>query len=296
MSRARLATVLVPTTGERGPLLLLSVGSILAQSVRDIEVFILGDGVGDAARATIANLARRDPRIRFFDHPKHARRGEPHRHAALAEATGEIVCYLTDRDLMLPNHVEAMAGLLADADFGHTLRFNIDQGGGFSFAHTLDIDDPGDRKTAVRTAASLIPLSFAGHTLGMYRRLPFGWRTTPEGEFTDRYMWKQFLAEPGCRTATGTHPTILYFNRGSHPGWSVAQRLPELECWAARLDQPGWLSGFAEEVRDGAIRDRARIARDLASGRGFRTTLARAFPRATSALKRLPGANGLLKR
>lgn len=292
MSKALAATVMVPTTGDRAPLLRHSIGSILAQSVRDLEVFIMGDGVGAATRAAVAEMMRHDPRIRFFDHPKDSRRGELRRHAALAEAKGEIVCYLTDRDLMLPGHVEVMSRLLADADFGHTLRFGITPEGGFSFLHTLDIDDPGDRAVAVRTSSMLIPLSFAGHTLSMYRRLPFGWRTTPEDEPTDRYMWRQFLAERDCRTATSTEPTILYFKRGDHPGWPVEQRLRELEIWSPRLDQATWLAGFAERVRDAAIRDRARIAREvsaaLAPPRPL-TRLARMFPSAAERLKRLSG-------
>jgi glycosyltransferase involved in cell wall biosynthesis len=254
------ATVVVPTTGDRGPLLALSVGSILAQGVRDLEVFIMGDGVTDATRTAIADLMRRDARIRFFDHPKHERRGEPHRHVALAEARGKIVCYLTDRDLMLPNHIEAMSRLLSDADFGHTLRFGIEADGSLSFHDILDINDPYDRNTALIRSPQ-IPLSCAGHTLDMYRRLPYGWRTTPRGNYTDVYMWQQFLSQPVCRTATSTHPTILYFKRGDHPGLPVAERLAELANWHAKIENPDWLTAFTESVRDAAIRDRSRIAR-----------------------------------
>ena len=45
MSSELAATVVLPTTGDRGPLLPYSVGSILSQTVRNIEVFIMGDGV-----------------------------------------------------------------------------------------------------------------------------------------------------------------------------------------------------------------------------------------------------------
>jgi hypothetical protein len=289
MTGALQATVLVPTTGDRAALLRHAIGSVLRQTVTDLEIFVMGDGVAGPSRAAIAEMARRDARIRFFDHPKHARRGEPHRHAALAEARGEIVCYLTDRDLMLPRHVEVMAALLRDADFGHTLRFGIEPDGSLSFVPAIDIDDPGDRRQAVGTATQLIPLSFAGHTLAMYRRLPFGWRETPAGEYTDRYMWKQFLAATDCRTATSTTPTILYFNRGDHPGWPVERRLPEIAAWSARLAEPDWIPGFAEAVRDAAIRDRARLARAAPAADApvrLRTWLAQRFPRLAAAIRR----------
>ncbi|MCC6735447.1 MAG: glycosyltransferase family 2 protein [Bauldia sp.] len=286
------ATVIVPTTGDRAALLRHAVGSILGQTVPDLEIFVMGDGVAEPSRAAIAAMVRADPRIRFFDHPKHVRRGEPYRHAALAEARGEIVCYLTDRDLMLPRHVEVMAALLRDADFGHTLRFGIEPDGSLSFVPTIDIDDPGDRRIAVESATQLIPLSFAGHTLAMYRRLPFGWRETPAGEYTDRYMWKQFLAARDCRTATSTMPTILYFNRGDHPGWPVERRLPEIAAWSARLARPDWIAGFAESVGDAAIRDRARLARAVPSPPApirLRTRLARRFPRLARVIRRIAG-------
>jgi hypothetical protein len=254
------ATVVVPTTGDRGPLLALSVGSILAQGVRDLEVFIMGDGVTDATRAAVADLMRQDSRIRFFEHPKHERRGEPHRHAALAEARGRIVCYLTDRDLMLPNHVEVMSRTLKDADFGHTLRFEITPSGGVEFSAVVDINNEQERERAIQRSPE-IPLSFAAHTLDMYRRLPHGWRTTPAGNYTDLYMWQQFLAQPDCRTATSTEPTILYFKRGDHPGLSTMERLAELRRWHEKMTVPGWQAEFAEFVRDAAIRDRARLVR-----------------------------------
>ena len=285
------ATVLVPTTGDRAALLRQSVGSILAQTVPDLEVFIMGDGVAEGTRAAIGEMVRGDPRIRFFDHPKHAHRGEPYRHAALAEASGEIVCYLTDRDLMLRNHVEVMSRLLREADFGHTLRFGIAPEGGFTFVHTLDVNDPEDRQIAGVTTLPLIPLSFAGHTLGMYRALPHGWRVTPEGEPTDRFMWKQFLLEPGCRTATSTEPTILYFKRGDHPGWPVEQRLSELATWSSRIDAGNWLADFADTVRDAAIRDRARLVREMraAASPALRSLIAARFPRIAEVLRRATG-------
>lgn len=256
------ATVLVPTTSDRGPLLPLSVGSVLTQTVQDLEVFVVGDGVDDATRRVVEEMSRQDERIRFFDNPKHSRRGEEYRHAALAEARGRIVCYLTDRDLMLSQHIEIMAELLKDADFAYTLRCVIKKDGSIRIPDLPDLTHPEDRERASR-ANQLLPLSFAGHTLEMYRRLPHGWRTTPEGIFTDTYMWQQFLAEDSCRVATGTTPTILYFPRGSHPGWPVSRRLEELERWKDRTCTAASAEAHAEHVRDVAIRSRCDLVRRL---------------------------------
>jgi hypothetical protein len=292
----RRATIVLPTTGDRGELLQFSAGSVLGQTVREIELFIIGDGVSERARETIRDLQERDPRVRFFDHPKHSRRGEPYRHAALAEATGEIVCYLTDRDLMLPNHVAVMSDILSDADLGHTLRFGIEPGGSLLFNYAIDINDPEDRSASLEGPVQVIPLSLGGHTLEAYRRLPYGWITTPAGLYTDTYMWQQFLAESGCRTATSTLPTILYFKRGDHPGLSVAERAAELREWYARIDEPGWLARFTETVRDAAIRDRARLARFAKGDRSLHAALGRRFPGSASAIRQFPALMRALKR
>ena len=66
------------------------------------------------------------------------------------------------------------------------------------------------------------------YRLDFYQQLPYGWRTTPEGTFTDRYMWQQMLRHPACRWYSSTTPTFLYFKRGHFPGSPLEKRLPEL--------------------------------------------------------------------
>lgn len=262
------ATILVPTMAGRGPLLPLSVGSILAQSVADIEVFIMGDGVDEATRGIINGMMQQDSRIRFFDNPKHERRGEPNRHVALAEAQGRIVCYLCDRDLMLPNHVETMLSLLENADFANTLVAAIEPQGTFRFPTAVDFALPADRASVFRewTDDNSIPLAFAAHTLAMYRRLPHGWRTTPDGQYTDLYMWEQFLAQPDCRAVSATTPTILYFPRYWRKELSTDQKLVELQTWRARMDAPGWKEEVLQGMLDGLALESAKRGRWLRNG------------------------------
>ena len=192
----------------------------------------MGDGVTDETREVACELCREDDRVRFFDHPKHVRRGEPHRHAALQEAQGEIVCYLCDRDLMLPSHVTVMRKALEDADFATTRALHVRPGGRLHFGPKVDLAFPYQRRAILRGRA-LIPLSMAAHTIEQYRRLPDGWRTTPTGVYTDHYMWRQFLAQPECRFMTRDVVTILYLNRtfGVNLAWSVEERRRELASW-----------------------------------------------------------------
>ena len=239
------ATVLIPTIKNRGPLLPYSVGSVVAQTVSEIEIIIMGDGVDDETRDVIHHLMGHDSRIKFFDNPKHIRRGEPNRHQALAKAHGKIVCYLCDRDLMLPNHIETVEQLLTNCDFCHTLISGVlPEQDCFRVVNEFDLSHASDR----RLVLTGIPLSFAAHTLEMYRKLSYGWRTTPANIPTDVYMWEQFLSHPECRGVSGTVPTILYFPTAYRPEWSVQEKLEELKHWSKRVKLPSWTAGFCSST------------------------------------------------
>lgn len=253
------ATIVVPTTGKRGPLLPFSIGSIQNQTIEEIEIFIIGDGVSGETRDTIQELQKRDDRIRFFDHPKHRRRGEIYRHEALQEAGGEIVCYLCDRDLMLPNHVEVFSTLLETHNFAFTTFIRVRED------HSVMVDHYAryfgkaakTKKKWVRTAD--ISLSNVGHTLQLYHKLPHGWRTTPEGQFTDTYMWKQFLAHPDCEAYSHHEPTILYFKRGHFPGAPVSKRKAELELWSEKISTREAIEKIKQDAIYELLEDRLRF-------------------------------------
>ena len=232
------ATIIVPTTGDRGPLLPLSVGSIQRQTLSNIEIFVIGDGVDEATRKTILGLVDADPRVRFFDHPKDKRRGETYRREALEQARGEIVCYLCDRDLMLGQHVERMSKALRTADL--------------AFSHKFKLDPDGSIFSAQGKKQRPASLSMVAHRLDFYRSLPFGWRTTPADEYTDVFMWRQFMDQPGCRISQLFCCTIIYLKRGDHPGLSTLERYEENKAIFARYIDPGGFD-YEEEVMKSLI-------------------------------------------
>jgi len=172
------ATVLIPTF-DHGETLLYSVRSALRQTISDIEIFIVGDGVPSPARLFVEELIAEDPRVRFFANDKGPRHGEIHRAKALREASGDIVCYLSDDDLWLPGHVESMLELLADADLAHCLPLRVEPDGSLG-GWAVDLAEECDRQLLLG-GENRIPLPCSGHTLEAYRRLPYGWRTTPAG-------------------------------------------------------------------------------------------------------------------
>ena len=239
-------TVLVPTHSH-GPLLAHAVRSALRQGVGELEVLIVGDGPTQATRECAQELAAADERVRYFEFEKGPRHGEIHRHRVLTEhARGDVVLYLSDDDLWLAGHAEHMRELLSRADFAHALScwFKAD---GEADATVIDLADP-EHRAAVLAGEKTPSLSVGGHTMAAYRRLPEGWRTTPDGIHTDSWMWRQFLAEDWVRAASGTRPTVVHLPAAGRPGWSEAQRIEEIERYERASAAPDWGRVHAEAL------------------------------------------------
>jgi hypothetical protein len=232
------ATVFVPTH-DHGPLVELAVDSALRQTLQSFEIFIVGDGVPDAARPFIERLVARDGRIRFFDFPKRGRTGEPHRNAVLSEARGRAVCYLADDDLWLPDHLERLVPALDSTDFVHSIALRVYPDGHLETL-VVDLANPRFRQLVVE-GSSRIHFSGAGHSLDLFRRLPYGWRETPAGIPTDYYMWRHVLEQPDVSASTLIVPTALVFPSALRSGSTADERLAELQAWHRRLSAPGFV-------------------------------------------------------
>ena len=256
------ATIILPTTADRGLLVPLCVSSIQRQTLQSFELFIIGDGVDESTRAVINDLVRQDDRISFFDHPKQARRGEVYRHQALQEARGQFVAYICDRDLWLPNHLDILANYLQKATLVTTNFYYV--------RRNQELVIPYLYTSPVETARGI--LSAAGHRLDFYHRLPYGWRTTPANRPTDLYMWEQMLAQADCRVAVAWQPTLLYFKRNDHPGWPTAQRYEELVRWTALLKDTSALQSAMDKALMGVIYERNRYKESWLLLRGKRVT------------------------
>ncbi len=245
------ATILIPTF-RHAALLPYAIVSALDQEGASIELFVVGDGVEDATREVMARYEG-DGRVRFFDLPKGPRLGEAHRHPLMAQASGRIVTYLSDDDLLLRDHVATMLELLADADFAHppSARFGAD---GSLLFFPWDYSRPEFRDIA-RGRRGSIGLTGVAHTLAAYRRLPYGWRTTPEGIPTDHWMWLQFMDLPAIRVVRAERLTYLTFPDPVFGKLPEAERAVQLADWFRRSREPG----FAAELED-MLHEAVRLA------------------------------------
>lgn len=230
------ATVLIPTH-DHGRMIRHAIASAQAQTVTDIEILVVGDGAPAESAETVREIAAEDPRVRWFGFDKGPRHGEVLRAQVLRQARGEIVCYLSDDDLWMPDHVESMGAALADhAVAGALAVLVLPDDDIVVFPH--DLTRPSYRRLLGR-GINRVPLSCFGHTMVAYRALPHGWRTTPERTPTDLYMINQFL-DAGA-TATSTHaPTVLHFPARRRPGMEAAARDVELLRYAELVRHPTW--------------------------------------------------------
>ena len=251
------ATVLIPTHSH-GPLLRLAAASALAQTVDDVEVFIVLDGADATTTEVATELARGDRRVRLFAFAKGERNGEASRDLALQAARGHIVCYLSDDDLWFPDHVEYLEGLLAEADFAHSLTVVAEVDGGFNTRHIGNLGSSWYRSW-LQGPANFIPLSAAGHTLEAYRSLPVGWSPAPAGLWTDLHMWRKFIVAPGIRLVSGGRPTVVHLASPERLGMEVAARLAEMESWNARLRRRDVCEQLRTEVTDQLVAQAAEL-------------------------------------
>jgi len=255
------ATVLIPTF-DHGLTLRWAVTSALAQTLEDVEVLVVGDGVPDVTRKLMADLCAADARVRFFDNPKGPRHGELHRHAALQEARGRIVAYLSDDDLWFRDHLEVMATALHGTDFAGAFLVKAHRDGTLT-PRLSDLRQSWYLRHAAGGRRSM-SLSAAAHTLDLYRRLPHGWRTTPEAQRTDAHMWRQMLTVRNVRVVSATWPTVLAFGSTARGDMTMAEREAELAGWWTRLADPGMARALRDRIAGLTVRSAAAYAADNA--------------------------------
>ncbi|MGQ0677234.1 MAG: glycosyltransferase [Rhodospirillales bacterium] len=239
------ASILIPTHVHASTLK-PAVSSVQAQGGGDIEILIVGDGASDGVRSAALALAADDSRIRFFDFPKGPRHGEVHRHAVLQQARGRIVCYQSDDDLWLPNHLDAMEAALMNADFAGAMHVDVDADGRVR-GYYCDLERPefktpfleGRFSGLGQWANGGFGLTFAAHRLDAYRRLPQGWATAPQGQSTEHCMWRKFLSQPWCRVKILHLPIALHFSAPERADWTGERRAEELRRWMDVIALPG---------------------------------------------------------
>lgn len=209
------ASILIPAF-RAATTLPLAIGSALRQTVRDVEIIVIGDGVDDATRSAARDAVGGDDRVRFLDLPKGDNRGEVHRHTGVLEARSNAILYLADDDLLLPDHVKNMLELLETSVFVQSRNGFIDAEDRLQL-FPADLADPlciaWHLKDPPRNAVSI---TGTAHSRQFYLELDEGWTVTPPGIWTDLYMWRKFFRHPDFSGATHPAMTTLQFPAALH--------------------------------------------------------------------------------
>lgn len=236
----------------------MAIESAQRQTVEDIDIVVIGDGVTDDTRDAVAPYLAADPRVRFVDLPKAIRHGEEYRDVVIRQSRAAIVSYLGDDDLLFPHHIETMRERIDGVDFANPLPVFInsrdqiiciatDLSNPASVAWHLDPEQPRNS----------VSLTGATHTRASYLRLPYGWRPAPPGRWTDHYMWEQYFRLAGFTARTSPLSTTVKFPQADREAMTDIARAAEIKVYADLMREDGftarWNAAVAESLRVNAV-------------------------------------------
>lgn len=279
--KSPLVTLLMPTHS-RVDVIGHAIRSVLAQTMGDFELLVVGDGCAAGTREVVESF--KDHRLRFFDLPKAPFYGYANRNIVLREARGKYISYPSDDDLMLPDHLENLvAPLEAGAVLAHSTALWVSTDGVMA-PFLTDLTVPSQRAQFME-----------GNTLCagsiMYRadalaRIDAWPEDVPSA--ADWILWKRILDEnPSKQVAYVPRPGYLHFSalwkKSRNSGmqellrqleiadqadwWPEELRLPvaegksEQEVFASALFADP--TDFSRRVRDGVLKLNSRIAWDF---------------------------------
>ena len=204
------ASILIPTWNS--PLTLRhAIMSAQNQTVSDLEILIIGDGVENKTIDLINSFSESDSRIRFLNFDKGENRGERNRHFGVLDANSNVIIYLADDDILMPQHVANMLEILEIAPFVQSRNTYFDDQFNLQVFPT-DLSDP--KLIAwhlVDPPQNRVSITGTAHTKELYLQLERGWDLTPVGMGTDLFLWKQFFKLPNFKGATHDKVSALQF-------------------------------------------------------------------------------------
>lgn len=227
---------------------------------------VIGDGISEETRESLAPLLSVNERLHLVDRPKSIRHGEEYRDEVILDSSAEYITYLCDDDLLLPHHLETMLNVIEGVDFANPFPVFIRPDGSI-FPMAMDLGFPGalDWHLNPKIRRNSVSLTGVMHTRKSYLRLKQGWRPAPTDRWTDHFMWQQFFTTPGLTFRTSPRSTTAKFPANLRGSDSPEQLNLELSTFTDMMRRPEfsveWDARVAEAVRYEAVR--LQIENDL---------------------------------
>jgi glycosyltransferase involved in cell wall biosynthesis len=232
-------SVVIPTH-DRRELVVLAVESALRQLRGPLEVIVVADGCTDDTADAIRAID--DERVHLLDLPKAPGHGWENRNEALRRARGDVIAYLSDDDLWLPDHLSRI-GELFDAEVSEVVQANVCtvHPDGRLEMTGLDWRVPEYRRRFLEGIEHRTPSSAISHARGVAERAG-GWRTVES--HGDRDLWVRML-QSNASTVALMEPTALFFQawRGERE-----QRVAQAREYAELIRDPIRLARLRAEM------------------------------------------------
>jgi glycosyltransferase involved in cell wall biosynthesis len=236
-------TVIVPTH-DRRETVLLAIESARRQTRPFTQLIVVADGCTDGTAQAVRALG--DPRVEVLELSKAAKYGWTNRNAAMERARGDVIAWLGDDDLWLPDHLERLgepfdAGI---ADLATTSCAKVSEEDDL-VAWGMDLRVAGYRTNLWgKRARPRMPSTTVAHRTRLAAAAG-GWREV-ERRGGDLDLWRRML-DCGAATAWVAAPTALVFTAlGRQQSW--AERVAQNSRWAARLEDPAGLARVRSEL------------------------------------------------
>lgn len=270
--------VLLPTRG-RSHTIGFAIASVLDQTVPDFTLHVAGDGCGEETAEVVRAIG--DERVRFVAFPKGMGFGYAHRNAVLRASSAPFVAYMTDDDLLFPDHLERGLGALESGD-----RLLV----ALRAAQVRYPDDLDLHFFAYEWGPLSVLLRrwFMGSANLVHRRTLFdriGWWDETLPRFGDRDFYRR--ARATGEDAFVDETTVLRFFARQWEGRYAGLLEPPQKKYLARMRDPSWRDAVRAETRAGGrgLGTRWRQAREFGSWavrsgpRFVRFAASRALPR-----------------
>jgi glycosyl transferase family 2 len=274
-------SVLLPTHN-RADVLPFAIRSVLAQSERDFELLIVGDGCTDETAAVVAQFD--DARIRWFDLPKAPHFGYANRNVALKQAQGTLIAFAAHDDLLFPDHLALLSRRIEEtgADWVYSRPLVASpEGAVIPLSGNLHNSDELD---AFLHQRNFIPASCVVHRRTCLEACGYWPENIPTS--ADWHLWRRMIERGSRRNfAYEPLPTTLHFKahwrKNLHPApaalvatanravwWPAALKVRvgehenEQAAICRALEDPAWI----EQARRGVTLVVERLAREHTMG------------------------------